>query len=435
MVHLGGYFMSNAKWCTTGVAIASMLTLLAGCGGNASTSQNASGTGTKTSTNNKSVTLTWFMWSGSEAETKKWQQLAADVTKKYPNIHVKLQTASWADYWTKLQTEMASDTLPDIISLQSLRTPGFGSAFLPLDDYIKKDPSIQIDDFNQSILKALQYQGKQVALPYDFGPEMIFYNKTLFKKHHVPFPSTNWTWSEFQKDVKELSSDGDYGFVNNGVPDSWLPFVLSNGGDYLTSDGKYDFTNSKLEDTVQTLADFTKNHQAPQMVSTNDSNWTVEQWESGKVAMVVDGPWDIINYTQTVKFPFGVAPIPSGSNGSTSVTAGSGFGISKDCKDPEAAFKAISVITSTDSLKILGQAGRAYPARESARDSYYHGPTTQFKSALSYAVDHSQWYRITDTWNQANDIISKAMIPIFNGQTPVKEGMQQIQDQLTNLQQ
>src|SRR4029079_3837240 len=73
------------------------------------------------------VTLTWFMWSGSDAERAAWQKFAVMVTAKYPDIKVQLDTAAWPDYWTKLPTLAASNTLPDIVSLQSLRAPGFAS--------------------------------------------------------------------------------------------------------------------------------------------------------------------------------------------------------------------------------------------------------------------------------------------------------------------
>ena len=73
------------------------------------------------------VNLTWGMWVGSDAEKAAWQHVADMVTAKYPDIKITLQTASWPDYWTKLPTLAASNQLPDIVSLQSLRTPGFAS--------------------------------------------------------------------------------------------------------------------------------------------------------------------------------------------------------------------------------------------------------------------------------------------------------------------
>lgn len=384
----------------------------------------------------KQVTLSWFMWTGSQAEVQAWKALAADVTKKYPNIHITFDTDGWTGYWNKLGVEIASGTTQDILSLQSLRTTGYGSAFASLDSYIKNDPSMNISDFSNAILPNLVYDGHQIALPYDFGPYIVYYNKALFDKYNVPYPKVGWTMSNFFNDLKSLSQGNDYGFVFSSIPDMWLPFVLSNGGKYLDSNGQFDLTGAKTVQAVQEIADLVKNHEAMPMVATTDSNWTQEQWLAGNVAMHINGPWQIINFKNTAKFPFGIATNPVGADGSKTVTAGSGFGISKTTKYPEDAFKAVSVITDPQSLKMLALAGRAFPARESVQHFYYQakGVDPAFKPILDYGVAHSVPYRITTTWAQANDLIFKSMIPIFNGQVPVKQGLADLQSRLNSLQ-
>ena len=102
------------------------------------------------------------------------------VTEKYPDIKIEFQTASWPDYWTKLPALAASGQLPDIISLQSMRTPGFASMFEPLDSYIKKD-NFDIGAFDKSIIAGLTEDGGLRALPYDFGPLVMFYNQDMFR--------------------------------------------------------------------------------------------------------------------------------------------------------------------------------------------------------------------------------------------------------------
>src|SRR5436190_16638168 len=144
--------------------------MLVGCGGAAAPPSNGP------------VTLTWSMWSASNDEVKAWEYDAALVTKKYPNIHIKFQTTTFQNYWTKLESEAASGTMPDIISLQSQHTPGFASNFLPLGSYIKQN-NFDINAFDPVIVKGLTYQNEVRALPYDFGPLVMFYNRDMFKKY------------------------------------------------------------------------------------------------------------------------------------------------------------------------------------------------------------------------------------------------------------
>ena len=130
------------------------------------------------------VHLTWFMWSGTEPEVVAWKHVAELVTQKYPDITVEFQTTSFPDYWTKLPALAAAGKLPDIVSLQSLRAPGFADLMVPLDDRIKAD-KFDIDAFDPSIIKGLSRNGKQFALPYDFGPLVLYYNHDMFAKAGV----------------------------------------------------------------------------------------------------------------------------------------------------------------------------------------------------------------------------------------------------------
>src|ERR1700693_631913 len=161
--------------------------------------------GLSTTASAEPVTLKWFMWSGSDAEKAAWQHVADMVTAKYPDIKVQLDTAALPDYWTKLPTLAASNTLPDIVSLQSLRAPGFATLMVPLDERIKRD-KFDIDAFDKSIVGGLSHDGKVFALPYDFGPLLVYYNADLFAKAGLAVPKAGWTVADFIKDAKALTT-------------------------------------------------------------------------------------------------------------------------------------------------------------------------------------------------------------------------------------
>src|SRR5260370_27266674 len=169
------------------------------------------------------VKLTWFMWSGSEPEVTAWKHIAALVTEKYPDISVEFQTTSFPDYWTKLPALAASGKLPDIVSLQSLRAPGFAGLMEPLDGRIKAE-GFDIDSFEPSIVKGLQRGGRQFALPYDFGPLVLFYNRDMFAKEGVKLPQPGWTEADFMQAARTLTKNGNYGFAIS-EPDAFLAFA------------------------------------------------------------------------------------------------------------------------------------------------------------------------------------------------------------------
>src|SRR5271155_4099650 len=79
------------------------------------------------------VTLSWQMWAGSQAEITAWDHDAAIVHSEFPWITVNLTyDQPFGNYFTKFPTEIASNTEPDLVAIQSLRTTGFQGGLLPL---------------------------------------------------------------------------------------------------------------------------------------------------------------------------------------------------------------------------------------------------------------------------------------------------------------
>jgi multiple sugar transport system substrate-binding protein len=140
--------------------------------------------------------LTWFMWGNTDPEVDLWKEIAALAQKQVPNLQIDLSTAGWNDYWTKLTLQAASGGMQDIISIQSQRTPQFGAAFQPLDPLVKAE-NFDLKPFDPTIVAALTFDGALRALPYDFGPYIIFYNKDLFKRDNVQEPKVDPKWSGF----------------------------------------------------------------------------------------------------------------------------------------------------------------------------------------------------------------------------------------------
>jgi multiple sugar transport system substrate-binding protein len=381
------------------------------------------------------VKLSWYFWTGSQAEVDFWNTIGKRVTAKYPDIALDFITDGWVAYWNKLQLMIASGGTADVMGLQFQRSLGYGPAYLPLDPYLAKNPGMT-DDFDNTILPALRYQGKQLALPYDFGPDMIFINKDLFDKHHVPYPANNWTMADFIKTCAALSGDGEYGFSFSSYLDFIIPFILSYGGRYLDASGRYVLTDPGTVRAVTMIRDMVKQGSAVPFVATNNTEWHSENWTGGAAAMHVNGPWMIINFLTSVKFKVGIANIPAGPAGAATVTAGSGFGIGKDSKHPDEAFKAIAEITSKDSLIMVAQAGRGFPGRKSAQSAFFNGDNgvpASWQPIMNSLISGAKPFLITQTWNQATELIFRSLIPIFNGEVPVEQGLKDLEQRLNAL--
>jgi multiple sugar transport system substrate-binding protein len=375
------------------------------------------------------VTLTWSMWSASPQEVAAWQWDAAHVTKVYPWIHVKFETSTFTNYWPKLQSEAATGGLPDLISLQGQHAPGYHDAYMPLNAMVKSN-NFDIQNFNPGIVKELSYGGNLYALPYDFGPIVVYYNKNLFDAAKVSYPAFNWTYDQFEKDAIKISNPAKqiYGFNANPTIDFWLPFVLSAGGQYISADWKtLELTNPKVVSVVQRLLSLDYKYGASPAQSVPLEQYAFAQFQSGNIAMYTDGPWDMINLKTSVKFKMGIATIPSIAGHSISQTAGSGFGISKAAKDPTDAWLAISALTDPAAEQYLATVGRAYPGRVADQKYWYANAVPGAQQVLEYQQNHAVPFATTANWQQVEDLTQTYLTPIANSGGNVAAALAKIQ--------
>ncbi|WP_309105107.1 sugar ABC transporter substrate-binding protein [Microbacterium sp.] len=376
------------------------------------------------------VELRWIMSADSQAEVDVWKHLADMVHEKYPDITVKFESTPFKDYYNKLTTQAASGDLACIAGLQAQRVPDVGSLFTDLTASFEKT-DFDISEYEPSIVEGLQQDGKQLAVPYDLGPYVLYYNKDLFDAAGVPVPSPGWSVEEFTAAAKALTKDGVHGFVADATPDMWLPYVLSIGGDYI-KDGKPDLTNEEVVQGFTWVTELaTKEKVAPAPPASGASNWPADQFRSGNAAMYVDGPWQLINTKQNVDFTVGLATTPAFDGTSVTTMSGTGFGVTTSCENPEEAWKAISVIIGPDAQEYIADAGRGFPAYSAAQDHWYETADVDgAKEAIDTALSTVNVYKTTPKWNQLSALLQQYGVEAFNGSKAPGDVLEQVQSQV-----
>ena len=395
---------------------------LSGCGGGSS----AGGSGGDAS----STDLTWQMWSASTAEVDAWKKVA-DIAGRASGSTIAFQTAAWNDYWTKLTSQAASGQTADIVSVQSLRAPQFAQLFTDLSPKLA-DMGVSESDFDSSILDALKVDGKLLALPYDFGPLVVFYNKTAFEQAGLALPAMGWTQDDFLAAARKLTSGNTYGFFAGAVPDSIIPFAMSQHGvQAVTSDGELDIDNDEWRDTLNWYRSLVVTEKvASPLPAAGSQAAATNQFLAGNAAMNIDGPWSLINAKATASFEVGIAPMPVGGSGSKTVTAGSGFGVSTAAANQDLAAKATAGLVNVESETYLGQSGRAFPARTAQQSAWYEGNQLQdAQEVMDAMIAAAEGYRTTAKWTQVNNEWNKYAVPCFNGDSDVDSFIQQVMAQ------
>ncbi len=135
------------------------------------------------------TTITYFTFSAAPDHLKDLDQMIAAFTAANPGIAVKVETAPFDQYFTKLQTLIAGGTPPDVFELNYENFVSYASKGVLLD----MTPLASTDTgfaqrFYPRAYEAFSSDGKQFGLPQSFSNVVLFYNKDLFDAAGQSYP-------------------------------------------------------------------------------------------------------------------------------------------------------------------------------------------------------------------------------------------------------
>jgi len=386
----------------------------------------------------EAVELRLTFW-GDLGDMPTWNDGIKQWTDKNPLIKVKWENTPWGEYWTKLQTEMAGGTSPDVVGMVSMYSQQYirqGSLYA-MDSYITAQPDVNIDDFWPLIMNAYRWKGKTYALPYDLSTLCLMYNKKLFDEAGVKYP-TEWKWDEFLDATKKLTKDTN----GDGKPDQFgyiLPTfdwaidvpLGGNKARLISEDGlKCMLDTPEAIETIQWLADLRNvHHVAPTPGEAGD----IPLFETGKAAITWGNPEFVQNLVQRVgpprkndKFLWDVAYFPYKQQNANAVQGGS-FSIGAKTKYPDQTWEFIKFYTSpplADSM--VGKPSRGIPGRRSVAKSLITDQNPEHQQFFLDAVDLPSTSVFIPAYQQAMDIMQKYLAQVFLGQMSAKDACPKI---------
>jgi multiple sugar transport system substrate-binding protein len=313
------------------LAAATALGLVAaGC-----SSGGSSGSSSSSSGSSGHVTLTyWNGFTGPDEPAVK--ALVNKFNQTHKNITINMSIMPWDVFYEKLLPAYAAGNGPDMVAMDTQQLPQYAAkgVFAPLTSYYGSAAN-DTSSLVSAATDATEVKGTQYAVPANFAPLMLYWNKTLFAKAGLSGPPTNW--AQWQADAVKLSKGGaspQYGIAlaENNTIAMWPILLWENGGGVTNADA----TKSMLSDpgTISAVDQWSKlvikNGIAPKNITgaEADSLFTAQ-----KAAMEMNGPWATTGY-QTAKVDFGLAPIPAGPK--KSVTLADVVGMSVNAKDSSA---------------------------------------------------------------------------------------------------
>lgn len=210
----------------------------------------------------------------------------------------------------KVLQELSSHTLPDLLMLDnpSLQQIAQTGALTPLST-----AGVDLSGYYPSILAAGSYQGKVYGLAPGVNSIALFYNKPMLAAAGITPPTT---WAELTADATKLTTPAHEGFAlsaDNDGEGAWqyLPFFWSNGADFDN------LASPAAVASMQLLTGMVNSGSMSKSVVTWAQSDVNDQFIAGKVAMMVNGPWQFPTLNAATNLQYGVVPIPVPAAGDT----------------------------------------------------------------------------------------------------------------------
>jgi multiple sugar transport system substrate-binding protein len=187
----------------------------------------------------KTVTVSYFTFSAAPDHLNSLNALIQIFEKQHPNIKISYTTAPYADYFTKLQTEIAGGTAPDAFELDYGNFLGYAQsgALYNLSKLAKADSSFKASVFYPRAYQSFALGKTQYGLPESFSDVLLFYNEDLFKAAGVPLPTSKWTWKDELAAAKKITnvSKGVYGDFQPIQFFEFYKVLAQNGGSFFNA--------------------------------------------------------------------------------------------------------------------------------------------------------------------------------------------------------
>ena len=260
------------------------------------------------------------IWQGyTGPELKAFNHLLAVWNKAHPTEKVTSLFVNNDNSLPKLLTAVKGGSQPDIAYVYGSWAPNI--AQIPQVVNLTKvvaQPRVDWSDFWVGERDVATVNGKIVGIPALVDNLAVVYNKTLFSAAGLQPPSPNWTWDQFAADAKKLTipAKKQFGtaYVTPGSEDTvwhWEALLWEAGGQILNaSNTKAAFDSPAGLESLNTLRTMAVSEKS-MYLDPSDNEYT-NVFNSGKIGMLVTGPWDLSAFP-AVKYGVQIMPSFPGS--------------------------------------------------------------------------------------------------------------------------
>ncbi|MDR6817923.1 multiple sugar transport system substrate-binding protein [Neorhizobium sp. 2083] len=405
----------------------------------------ASATGSAYAQSGDAVTLKWALWDWDKVAY--YKPLIQAYQAKHPNVKFESVDLGSQDYQQMIATQLAGGskdidivTVKDVPNYTNLVRAGSISDLSGFMTEQKIDPA----SFG-GLVDELKIDGKVYALPFRSDFWVVYYNKDIFDKANVPYPTNDMTWAQFDQIATKLAGGMGANKTYGALFHTWrstvqLPGILD--GKQTLAGPDYAFLKPWYE---RALA-LQKAGVVPSYASLKTSNTHYSAlFFNGTIGMLPMGTWFI--GTQIAKVASGESksknwgivkfPHPAGVAAGTTAAQISGLSVNANSTHKAEVLDFIKFVTGPEGAAIIASTGTiptvrtpevtakiaslpGFPQDQASKDALQSG-----KSFLEMAVNPNA-AKIEVVLNRAHDSIMTDNISIDDGLKEMTEGVKAI---------
>ena len=315
----------------------------------------------------KAVTLNVVPSYGGDDGNRKNFENAVKAYEESTGNKVNDGSATSNEEWkAKVLTDFETGSEPDVLFYftNADAEPFIGAGKVVSLEEIRAEYPDYAGNMKDSMI-AVAADGKQYAVPSSGYWENMFVNKKVLEDCGVAVPGPDYTWDQFLADCETIKEAGYTPIACSlvEVPHYWFEFTVMNNGtveNHLDVPAAAD--DAAAAKWAAGLNDIKALYEAgffPANTLTASDAETVELFNSGEAAFLIDGSWKVGYFTENAEDlnDFAIAYVPGKGERSASEAIGGismGYFITtKAWNDPdkrEAAVEFVSQLTSDETL-------------------------------------------------------------------------------------
>jgi multiple sugar transport system substrate-binding protein len=370
-----------------------------------------------------------FLVFGDPEELRAYRSLVSAYEQSGSDREVELIEASdRTDLIARLSTSISGGSPPDLFLMNYRFYGQFASkgAIEPLEERLEQSDAFRADDFYPQALEAFRWRGEQLCLPQNISSLVVYYNRTLFRRHGIPEPPDGWRWTDLVATAIRLTLDEAGNPIAAGDPDAGgakaaiyglgieptlirvAPFLWSNGGELVDDPEQPTRLTLDTPAGLGVLAELFSLRQ-PRGVIPSDIEVEAEDDEArfanGRLAMLLSSRRSTPTFRTIEDFEWDIAPLPVFGQ-KAGILHSDAYCLTSASKRHEAAWRFLEFALGPEGQQLVSKTGRIVPSLiDVSRSDAFLDPSQPPKRARVFldAIPTIRRVPTISTWPEIED--------------------------------